>query len=376
MSTQQNRTLFIDNLRILLVTLVIMQHLSITYGGSGSWYYHDPGQSDIVSSSLLTIHNAINQSFFMGFLFLISGYFLPASYDRKGPRRFLKDRLLRLGIPMLFYDWVIQPLLVYWLFSDGTFRQFIGSYYTRFHIGTGPLWFVETLLIFALVYVLWRELTKRAAPLTHNDNTTPGNLTIALFALSMGIVSFIVRLWLPVGWSFRPLNLQLPFFTQYVCLFIVGIVAYRRNWLIGIPEARGRFWLCATIVLVFVLFPAMFILGGARTGDVSAFLGGIHLQSFVYSLWEQITGISIIISLLYLFRTKFNKQGRILKAMSAAVYAAYIIHAPVIIIFAYMIRNIQIYPLLKFPLAVFISVPLCFALGHMLRKLPPAKNIL
>ena len=311
----------------------------------------------------------------MGFLFLISGYFMPASYDRKGPGRFLKDRLLRLGIPLLFYDWVIQPLLVYWLFAEGTFRQFVGSYYTRLHIGTGPLWFVETLLIFAFIYVLWRVLTKRAAPSIQNSKV-PGNLSITLFALFMGIVSFIVRLWLPVGWSFGLLNLQLPFFTQYICLFIVGIIAYRRNWLISIPDARGRFWICMAIVMVFVLFPAMFMLGGAHTGEVSAFLGGINWQAFTYAVWEQITGISIIISLLYLFRAKLNKQGRILKAMSTGAYTTYIIHAPVIIIFAYSIRNIHIYPLLKFPLAVLISVPLCFALGYFLRQLPLARRIL
>ena len=375
MSTKQNRMLYIDNLRILVITLVIMQHLSITYGGSGSWYYHDPGQADILSSSLLTIHNAINQSFFMGFLFLISGYFLPASYDRKGPRRFLKDRLLRLGIPLLVYDWIIQPLLIYWLYAEGTFRQFLREYYTRLHIGTGPLWFVETLLIFAFIYVLWRALNKRATPSIRNDKI-PGNLSIALFALFMGIVSFIVRLWLPVGWSLGLLNLQLPFFTQYICLFIVGIIAYRHSWLTSIPAARGRFWLWIAIVLVFVFLPVIFILGRAYTGDVSEFSGGIHWQALAYAVWEQIAGISIIISLLYLFRVKFNKQGRILKAVSAGAYTTYIIHAPVIIIFAYLIKSIHIYPLFKFSLAVFISVPLCFALGCFLRQLPPARRIL
>lgn len=375
MSTQNNRMLYIDNLRILLITLVIMQHLSVTYGGSGSWYYHDPGQADMLSSSLLTIHNAINQSFFMGFLFLISGYFLPASYDRKGPRRFLKDRLLRLGIPLLFFDWIIQPLIVYQLFVEGTFRQFLREYYTQPHIGTGPLWFIETLLIFAFIYTLWRTLTKRAAPSIRNDKL-PGNLLIFLFALFMGIVSFIVRLWLPVGWSLGLLNLQLPFFTQYICLFIVGIIAYRRNWLTSIPATRGRFWLYIAIVMVFVLFPAMFVLGGAHTGEVSEFLGGVNWQTLAYAIWEQIAGVAIIISLLFLFRAHLNKQGKILQAMSSGAYTTYIIHTPMIILLAYAIRNIRLYPLLKFPLSVLISVPLCFALAHIIRKLPLAKRIL
>ncbi|MCP4260915.1 MAG: acyltransferase family protein [Planctomycetes bacterium] len=95
---EKMRLYFIDNLRILLITLVIMVHLSVTYGGEGSWYYKE-GRADEISTIVLTVHNAVTQAFFMGFLFMISGYFTPGSYDRKGPRRFFKDRLLRLGIP-------------------------------------------------------------------------------------------------------------------------------------------------------------------------------------------------------------------------------------------------------------------------------------
>ena len=66
-------------------------------------------------SVLLTWHNASVQAFSMGLFFLISGYFTVGSYDRKGPRQFFKDRLLRLGIPLICYDFVIGPLMAYTL---------------------------------------------------------------------------------------------------------------------------------------------------------------------------------------------------------------------------------------------------------------------
>ncbi len=38
----KDRLLFIDNLRILLIVLVILVHLSITYGAPvGDWYYQE-----------------------------------------------------------------------------------------------------------------------------------------------------------------------------------------------------------------------------------------------------------------------------------------------------------------------------------------------
>lgn len=377
---ERTRLLFIDNLRILLITLVITLHLSVTYGGEGSWYYKE-GQADILTSVVLTFHNAVSQSFFMGFLFMISGYFTPGSYDRKGPWRFLVDRLLRLGIPMLCYDFVINPLLAYPLIKahawdfDRSYREFLAIYYTKFHIGTGPLWFVESLLIFAVIYVLWRAVT---SPKHHRgpDTYSFPNKQIGLFALILGAVTFAVRIWLPVGWSFEPLNLQFPFLPQYICMFTIGVIAYRRNYFLRISYATGKFWLGVAVILIVVPFPIMFMLGGALKGDVSPFAGGVHWQCFTYALWEQSLGCAMIITLLVFFRERLNRQKRLAKAMSASAYTAYIIHGPILVLLTLAIRKVGLYPLAKFGLAAVIAVPLCFGLGNVIRKLPLARRIL
>jgi glucan biosynthesis protein C len=375
------RLFFIDNLRILLITLIMMIHLSISYGGEGSWYYKE-GRADTLTAILLTWHNATVQSFSLGLFFMISGYFTPGSYDRKGPRQFFKDRLLRLGIPILCYDFVIGPLIVRPLVrsgnqgSSGSYLDFLTGYYSSFHIGTGPLWFVEALLIFAGFYVLWRALTKTPAPVTQIESKVPGHLAVALFALALSAVTFIVRIWLPLGWNFEPMNFQFPFFTQYICMFIVGIVAYKHNWLTRIPDTMGKFWSVIAVIFILILFPVLFVSGGAPSGDISRFIGGFHWQCFALAFWEQFTGVAMIISLLFLSRKYFNRQTRISKAMSASAYTAYIIHAPVVVFVAVVIRNIYLYPLLKFALATIIAVPLCFALGNLIRQLPLARRIL
>ena len=258
----------------------------------------------------------------------------------------------------------------------GSYREFLSIYYSRFHVGTGPLWFVEALLIFAGFYVLWRVLAKTPACSVQNGGKLPGNLAIALFALALSAVTFIVRIWLPIGWSFEPLNFQFPFFPQYICMFIVGIIAYQRNWLIRISDAMGKLWLGVALFFILILFPALFVLGGALKGDVTSFTGGLHWQCFGYAVWEQFTGVAMIIALLFLFRNRFNRQGTVSKAMSASAYTAYIIHAPVVVLVTLAMRNISLYPLLKFALAVLIAVPLCFALGNFIRQLPLAKRIL
>ncbi len=43
METSEERLLYIDNLRVLMIVFVIVQHLAVTYSGFGSWYYKEGG---------------------------------------------------------------------------------------------------------------------------------------------------------------------------------------------------------------------------------------------------------------------------------------------------------------------------------------------
>jgi surface polysaccharide O-acyltransferase-like enzyme len=138
----------------------------------------------------------------------------------------------------------------------------------------------------------------------------------------------------------------------------------------------GRLWLGIGLSLVLAVFPALFVSGGALSGDISPFVGGFHWQCFGYALWEQFTCVGMIIGLLSLFHRRFNRQAPASKAMSASAYTAYIIHAPVVVFVAIAIRNMSLYPLLKFALAAVIAVPLCFALANLIRQLPLARRIL
>jgi surface polysaccharide O-acyltransferase-like enzyme len=377
----KDRLLFVDNLRTLVIVLVILVHLSITYGGAGGWYYYERPTTE-PSFIVLTFHNAVCQSFFMGLLFLLSAYLSVGSYDRKGPRLFLRDRFLRLGIPLLVFEFVIHPFQLYPLIRagaihiEGSFGDLLARYYRSFHIGSGPLWFVETLLIFALVYTAIRVLVPRKPRPDANLLAPPGTWAILAFALVLGVLTFVVRFWFPFGWAFGPLNLQLCFFVQYVAMLVVGVVAYRNDWLVRVPKATGRLALGLAAFLIVVAFPAMFILGGAAKGNESTFFGGWHWQAFAYSTWEQFTCVAMIIALTVLFRERLNRQGWLAREASASSYATYIIHTPIIILGALAVRNVAMHPLLKFVVVSLALAPLCFLLAAGIRRLPGARGIL
>jgi len=370
------RQLYIDNLRILLTILVILLHLSIGYGAPGDWYYNEEGQLGTVSSIAMTLFVALNQAFFMGFFFMLSSYFSPGSLDRKGAKLFLIDRLKRLGIPILFYAFVLNPLLEYVL---AVFYGFKGSFWQALRegyfssIGVGPTWFVEALLLFAILYVLWRRI-KPAEPI-QADGRVPGNGTIALFAIGLGLITFVVRIWLPVGWWLEPIHFQLAHFPQYIALYILGIIAYQRNWFSKLSDRQGRIWLWVTIGLI-ILFPIIFLAGGALQGNLDPFIGGWHWQSLAYSVWEELMCLAVVVTLLVWYRNRFNNQGKLSKVMSGAAYGTYIFHAPIITLLALALSGINIDLMVKFVLVAPLAVAASFLVGYLVKKLPVARDIL
>jgi glucan biosynthesis protein C len=380
-SKAAGRLLFVDNIRVFLTIVVVLFHLMITYAGTGSWYYTE-GREDFITGAAGAWFLTVTQAYFMGFFLLISGYFVPGSYDRKGAGRFLKDRLIRLGIPLALYSWIIRPLLAFLdpvKFPDlrPPFWSFITGYYFKEEalLGAGPLWFIETLLIFTILYVLWRLLARPVPNKPVMDTRFPGNGSIALFALLLGVAAFLIRIWLPLGWNFVPLNLQFPFFVQYIALFVVGLIAYRRNWLVYLPDSTGRTWLGIGFVLIFLFWPLV-LGGGALDQGLDPFRGGMRWQALAYALWESFLGLGMCLGLIYAFRHYGNRQGKLASFLSRNAYAAYLIHEVVIIALAYAVRDVELYPLLKWAVVALLAIPLCFALSSPIRKLPYADRVL
>jgi glucan biosynthesis protein C len=58
------------------------------------------------------------------------------------------------------------------------------------------------------------------------------------------------------------------------------------------------------------------------------------------------------------------------RSLAPNVYTVYLIHAPVLIGFAYAFHMVALYPLLKWGIAVLITIPLCFLISSVIRKLP------
>ena len=83
----------------------------ITYGASGGWYYNEVRPGSDVSSQLLSLFTGFNQAFFMG-LFLLAGYFTPGAVERHGAAIYMRERAVRLGLPLIVYFLLLSPVTI------------------------------------------------------------------------------------------------------------------------------------------------------------------------------------------------------------------------------------------------------------------------
>jgi len=94
---------------------------------------------------------SFNDIFFMALLFFISGVFVWPSLERKGARRFLRDRVIRLGLPFMVAAALIAPLAYYPTYLQTGGRGAAGFWQQWRSLGNwpaGPAWFVWVLLAF------------------------------------------------------------------------------------------------------------------------------------------------------------------------------------------------------------------------------------
>jgi fucose 4-O-acetylase-like acetyltransferase len=387
---------YLDSLRTMLITGVVVAHLIITYGNKlAEWYYMEDGQTVALMDILLLFLGVIGVGFSMGLFFFIAGYFTTAAYDRKGAARFLGDRFKRLGIPWLIYALALAPFLnyivdihggtnctggLYECNYQGSLRNYLLLYpRNQGSFSDGPDWFLEALLIFSVGYLLWR-LAARLVIVRQFDNSdhspaVPGNWTIALFALVIGVSTFIVRFWAPVFAYYPPWNFEFAHFPQYIPLFAVGAWAWRRDLLTTFTDRQARAWHWVALGCVLV-FPVILVWAGVFSGTIDARVaGGVTWMSLVYSLWEGFLCVSMVITFLTWYRHSFNHQTRIGRAMSESAFAVFILHPAVLVPLALALSGIHMNLTLKFLLVAPMAVALCYLIVYGLRKIPVFRSV-
>lgn len=323
----------------------------------------------MLEAAPLDLFVLLNQAYFMGMFFLLSGYFVPGSVGRHGAARFAIDRLRRLGIPLLAFLLLLRPLftLPRYLGLPAADRPQYWEYYLT-STDIGPIWFLGFLLLLSLGYTVLRRGTGGARSASQ---TAVRSWQIVAFAIGLALVSYLWRIVVPNG----TILLGIPsaaYLPQYVVLFVVGILAARHGWLTALPRRSGT--LGATLIVA--SFVPM-LLGGYETlgvgADVPAPGAPAHLA---FALWDQLFAVGMILVLLTIFRRRVTADGSFARFLAGNAYAVYLVHAPIIVGFVALLVPFAPSPFAGFAIVLPLSLAASWVIAAWLRRLPGVRNIL
>ncbi|MFD6168722.1 acyltransferase family protein [Streptomyces coeruleorubidus] len=155
----------LDAMRMLVVVGLVFFHSALVFATEGDFYV-----TNAETTEAITVIAGFGVVWAMPLLFLISGLGAWHSLRRRGAGTFSKERLLRLGVPLLLATLLLNPL-PQWLrqrSSDPRYDESYADFLPRFfdvrlefdelpflvqgeYFETGHLWFVVLLLTFSLM---------------------------------------------------------------------------------------------------------------------------------------------------------------------------------------------------------------------------------
>ena len=104
-ATEAARIIAFDRARTFITLMVVVHHSVVNYT-----YFGNGDRMRWLGFDLMVL---FNDSYFMAFMFLISGLFVHESLTRRGAAGYLRRRAFRLGVPLLISIFVLIPIAYY-----------------------------------------------------------------------------------------------------------------------------------------------------------------------------------------------------------------------------------------------------------------------
>jgi peptidoglycan/LPS O-acetylase OafA/YrhL len=379
------RVVALDRARTFATLLVVLHHsvLNYTYFGHG-----DPMRW--LGFDLVVL---FNDSFFMAFMFFVSGLFVRDSLARKGPASFLRHRAWRLGVPYLVSVFVLMPIAYYPTFlryhlPGTTDFGFLHFWWRTLTVGpwpSGPAWFLWVLLALdaAAAAVWWMApgVIDALGRLIYAARNRP--MTAFLVFLMVSTASYLpMHLafgdthWLELGRF--PLPIQTSRILLYATYFFTGVgvgaVGLRAGLLAEDGELARRWPIWLAFALVF--YVAILVVVYAHHNWVADFASPPLLWKVSYGLAFAMFSAAMTFTVPAIF-LRFAKSGpSLLDTLQPSAYGIYLVHYIFIIWLQYAVYDYSLPAGVKFAIVFTGALSMSCAVTVMLRKIPVVARII
>ena len=341
------RIIYADNIKVFLTCMVVAHHAGQAYGNTGGvWLVSDNPKLDFLSTFFF-----FNAAYMMGLFFFISGFFTYYSLNNKPATKYLKDRLLRLGLPLLIFAFFIFGPLHYFL--DNTRSDFF-SFLARLHfdhppLSLGHLWFTASLLAYSLIYVL---ITKALNIRSDFSGTFKAWYPI-IYLLILIPVNVLVRQTYPIdSWTTWIIPIEVAHLPQYLSLFFLGALFNKTKWLETMKPIISFSYLIAGLSFFFF------------KESIYQHLPGLWSESAI----ESFLCVGLSLGFLSLFKLMLNTSNRLTRYLSDNSYGIYLFHLLIVAALQLLLLNINLPSITKFATVTILGIIFSGILTSALRK--------
>jgi surface polysaccharide O-acyltransferase-like enzyme len=373
------RNAAIDRARTFLTLVVLLHHSVIPY----TYFGHTDPKSWIGFDSVVLA----TDSFFMAMFFFLSGLFVWPGLVHKAPQIFLRDRLLRLGLPFVVAALTIIPIAYYAIAlrqtPDLSFSAFWWKTVTVGPWPSGPVWFVWVLLAFdmtaCLLYRLSPALVDPINRLSLRSFDRPA-LFFVFFVAVTAILYVSMRVYFgPNRWfEFGPFSVQASRVLLYAAYFFIGAGVGAANINRGLLSADGKLpktrwlWVIVTLVPYCLLWGLIYI--------KREILGNPPVQpdwyEASYGLFFAVFSAAILFAIMAFFLNSREPGPTLLDRMQGDAYGMFLVHYPIVLWLQYWLFDYDLPAIVKVPIVFVLTVALSWAATAALRKIPGATRVL
>ena len=347
-ATMTGRIVALDRARTFITLLVVIHHsvVNFTHFGNGDrmrWLGFD----------LIVL---FNDSFFMAFMFLISGLFVHDSLIRHGVGEFLRRRAWRLGIPLLVSIFVLIPIAYYASFlryhlpgtTDFNYFHYWGRMITIGPWPSGQSWFLWVLLVFnvvaAAIWMIAPQILRNLGFLIGALRNRPAIALAALVVVS--VVSYLpLHLWFGDGAWFEPGHYPFPVQTSRILLYPayffigvgIGVIGLRVSILAenGDVAKRWATWLTFAVLLFGVLLLLVYAHHNWIENLASPPLWWKPAYGMAFAIFSAVMAFTVLATSLRLSRSSLW----LLDVMQPSAYGIFLFHYMFIIWLQYFVYD-------------------------------------
>jgi peptidoglycan/LPS O-acetylase OafA/YrhL len=329
-----------------------------------------------------------NDSFFMAMMFLLAGLFVPASLARKGAGRFVRDRLIRLGLPFVVSAAVLAPLAyapAYLLRAEATGHPGFWPAWRALGIWpAGPAWFLWVLLVFSgVAAAVWKVAPgarEKLAAVGTWCRERPARACVVLGASA--VVAYLPTLgWVSAfSWfTWGPFTVQTGRVALYAVYFLFGCAlgaggrGISEVWMAstGPLARRCKTWQVFAGVVFVVFVAALIAYFVSRGQDQPQPLAGVAA-----TILFAVTGVVTTFGVLAGFARWGHQTNAITASLTRSAFGMYLVHYPIVTWLQFALLGAALPGFVKVMLVTILAIGASWGATLLLRRLPGVARVI